>query len=57
MLTCALVSLYDVDVLGDVLGEVLGDVPSEIWRLKSELRGSLAQGEIVLKSSCHRRER
>ncbi|KAF2572882.1 hypothetical protein F2Q70_00004880 [Brassica cretica] len=26
------------------LGEVLGDVPSETWRLKPRLRGSLAQG-------------
>ncbi|KAF3542996.1 hypothetical protein DY000_02010298 [Brassica cretica] len=25
------------------LGEVLGDVPSETWRLKPRLRGSLAQ--------------
>ncbi|KAF2558210.1 hypothetical protein F2Q68_00016433 [Brassica cretica] len=25
------------------LGEVLGDVPSETWRLKPGLRGSLAQ--------------
>ena len=32
------------DVLGDVLCEVFGDVPSEIWRLKSRLMGSLAQG-------------
>ena len=39
------------------LGEVLGDVPSETWRLKPRLRGSLAQGWLTLKSSCYRRER
>ncbi|KAF2607141.1 hypothetical protein F2Q68_00043044 [Brassica cretica] len=52
-----LVLTLRVDVLGDVLGEVLGDVPSETRSLKSRLRGSVAQSEIALKSSCYRRHR